>query len=263
MDFSFKDFISAEDFDADKLLESQVQADNDRKGDLPFYDCPICKNKGQVYFINGNGNEAVKKCECMSIRESYRRIAESGLHRELKSKSFDNYVCKFPFQIECKAKAEKFLSDNASSFFYIGGQSGSGKTHLCTAISGKLLESGYALKYLKWASESPKILSLSGNDDRIKKEAILNEINNVAVLYIDDFLRSKSPSQAEIRLAFEIIDYRYTNELKTIISSEKPLSNLFEVDEAIAGRIYERTKKSEYSITIKYSTDYNFRANSI
>ena len=245
---------------ADKLLNLQVKADNDKQGNLPYYDCPVCKNKGKVFFINGNHTEAVRDCECKAIRESYRRIAESGLQGEIKKHSFDNYICKYPFQKECKAKAEKFLSDDKGPFFYIGGQSGAGKTHLCTAISGRLLESGYALKYMKWPAEAAKIISLSANEDREKKEELLNKIKEAPALYIDDFLRSKSPSQAEIRLAFEIIDYRYVNELKTIISSEKTLKDLFDNDEAIAGRIYERTNKNDYYIKIDKKINYNFRA---
>lgn len=244
----------------DKLLDLQVKADNDKQGNLPFYDCPVCKNKGRVFFINENHTEAVRDCECKAIRESYGRIAQSGLQDELKNKSFGNYICKYPFQAECKAKALKFLSGDAGPFFYIGGQSGAGKTHLCTAISGRLLERGYALKYMKWAADAAKILSLSANEDREKKEAVLKRIKEVPVLYIDDFLRSKSPSQAEIRLAFEIIDYRYVNAMKTIISSEKTLNDLFNTDEAIAGRIYERTDKSDCNITIDKKAEYNFRA---
>ena len=81
----------------------------------------------------------------------------------------------------------------------------------------------------------------------------------IPILYIDDFLRNKQPTQAEIKLAFSIIDTRYQNGLKTIISSEKSLKELHGIDEALTGRIYERTNKKEYYIDISRNPNYNFR----
>ena len=64
------------------------------------------------------------------------------------------------------------------------------------------------------------------------------------VLYIDDFLKGGA-SDADIRLAFEILNARYNDsKLKTIISSEMDLTAILNRDEALGGRIYERAKKN-------------------
>ena len=57
-------------------------------------------------------------------------------------------------------------------------------------------------------------------DVKNKAERLLEEIKNVEVLYIDDFLKTKE----NLALIWEIIDYRYINpKLITIISTEKIL----------------------------------------
>jgi DNA replication protein DnaC len=75
---------------------------------------------------------------------------------------------------------------------------------------------------------------------------MLYELKTFPVLYIDDFLKG-GITDADIRLAFELLNYRYNNSsLLTIISSEVDLKNIFDADEALAGRIYERAKGNIY-----------------
>ena len=50
-------------------------------------------------------------------------------------------------------------------------------------------------------------------------------------------------TDADIRLAFEILNSRYNDsQLRTIISSELTLFEILGLDEAVGGRIYERSK---------------------
>ena len=41
-------------------------------------------------------------------------------------------------------------------------------------------------------------------------------------------------------MAFELLDYRYNNDLPTILSSKLSFQQLLELDQAIAGRIREK-----------------------
>ena len=45
-----------------------------------------------------------------------------------------------------------------------------------------------------------------------------------------------------MNVAFEILNYRYTAKLPTIVSSECVLDDLIQIDESLAGRIAERAK---------------------
>ena len=63
-----------------------------------------------------------------------------------------------------------------------------------------------------------------------------------------------------MNLAFEIINYRCNQpELITIISSERTLAELVEIDEAVAGRIAQRSKNNGYCINLNRDARKNWR----
>ena len=78
----------------------------------------------------------------------------------------------------------------------------------------------------------------------------------VDVLYIDDFFKGKI-SDTDKTLAFDIINYRFNNNLVTIISSELLLNDLINIDAAIAGRIKQMA--GDYIVQIAYDDERNYR----
>ncbi len=104
---------------------------------------------------------------------------------------------------------------------------------------------------------------LDGDDDAVGGKATAKEMKSlkeVDVLYIDDFFKpigGNRPSDADIRLAYEIINARYNRRKITIISSERHISEIAEIDEAIGGRIYEYAKG--YTVNIARDTARNYR----
>lgn len=103
-------------------------------GNLGYVDCPICKNKGLIARLD-DGYEKMTECSCMKQREAFRNIELSGLSDTLTENTFDKFVATEQWQQHAKRKAQAY-ADNPVGWLYIGGQSGSGKTHLCTAICG-------------------------------------------------------------------------------------------------------------------------------
>ena len=90
--------------------------------------------------------------------------------------------------------------------------------------------------------EQAGVLKRLGTD--AQRDALLDRLKTTAVLYIDDLFKTakgtdgvQRPSEAEVRLAFEIINSRYAAKKKTIISSESLMADIVKIDEAIAGRI--------------------------
>ena len=122
-----------------EYLNFQANALNMTVGTLNLndgYDCPECKNKGFTYFVRGD--EVVSRlCKCRQKRRAIRIINELNIGGgNLRMESFN---ASFPWQAEIKKAAKGFL-DEGSGWFFIGGQSGCGKTHICTAISYELIE---------------------------------------------------------------------------------------------------------------------------
>lgn len=184
------------------------------------------------------GSVKTKRCKCMDQRVSLRRIERSGMKDMLKRYTFQTYETPDAARVRVKVTAEKFTEAD-DGWFYIAGQSGSGKTHICTAICSRLIERGRDVYYMKWRDESRNLKALINSDEI---EPALDRLKKVAVLYIDDFFKGGN-NEADVRLAFEILNARYNDsKLRTVISSEVDMEQLLQIDEALGGRIYERSK---------------------
>lgn len=201
-------------------------------------DCPICENRGYVVTKRDGFDFSTRECECMAKRRSLRCIRNSGMEDMLKRYTFQSYETPDAARVRVKLAAEKFAEAD-TGWFYIAGQSGSGKTHICTAICEALIERGKEVYYMRWRDESRQLKAMINSED-IEKP--LDKLKRVAVLYIDDFFKGGS-NDADVRLAFEILNARYNDsKLRTVISSELGIEDLLDIDEAICGRIKERAR---------------------
>ena len=239
------------------------------------YNCDKCKNKGYVAVVIYNDlykyyAEALQPCKCMKVRGAINRLARSGLQAVVKKYTFDLYETPNPWQAKMKEAAIRFTKDPERRWFFVGGQSGAGKSHLCTAIAIQLLRGGQAVKYMLWRDEITR-LKAQVNDSALY-DAAMRELKETDVLYIDDLFktgkdelgRPKAPTAADVNAAFEILNYRYNNPaLTTIISTERTISELADIDEAIAGRIAELSKRGGYCLNIAHDSAKNYRLNGI
>lgn len=232
---------------------------NSLPGCLKYYDCPKCKNKGTIAHLNDDGIETHSTCECMKIRRSYELIEKSGLKRQIDTMTFDNFTVSDVWQQTMKATAQRYAC-NPAGWLYLAGQSGCGKTHLCTAVCGKLLHEGREVLYITWRHILQKLQA--NRFDEVEYENILQELAKVDVLYIDDFLKSDKPDK-EMSVAFEIIDARYISKLPTIISSEMQIKAIQKIDEAVAGRISEMARGNIAQILNIEGRNYRLRREAV
>ena len=205
--------------------------------DLGGVDCPVCQNKGYLLYSK-DGYDYTKECECMNKRRFLRRIRKSGMSDMLRRYTFGSYETPDTTRQKVKDAAERFCDADAG-WFYIAGQSGSGKTHICTAICSRLIEKGCDVYYMAWRDEIRELKALMNTEELDKR---IDRLKRVKVLYIDDFLKG-GWSDADIRLVFEIINHRYNDtRLRTIFSTEATLEAVLSIDEALGSRIVERSK---------------------
>ena len=222
----------------DEYLKQKVDSYNSLSGNLTGYDCKKCLNRG--YFMKIiNGDESMVACDCMKKREALIRLKNSGLAGSIKEKTFSSFEANQSFQQHIKSEAVKFVKSYKGKWFFIGGQNGCGKTHICTAIAGQLLKFGESVRYLLWEDDSP-VLKAKVNDPEYK--TLILGYQTVDVLYIDDLFKTNA-TEADIRLAFQILDYRDRNSLCTIISSERMIDEIYKINPAIGGRIAEMAMK--------------------
>lgn len=226
-----------------EYLEQKKNFENSAPGHLIGADCPICKNRGYVTEVRGNYLVSVE-CKCMERRRSIRQIEKSGMKNLLDRHTLENFETKERWQAGMKQKALDFLADNSGGWFAALGSVGGGKTHICTAICGELLNRGIGVRYMLWRDESTRIKAVA--NDAGEYDRLISPFKRAKVLYIDDLFKTRRGEEiraADINLAFEILNYRYCDKkLVTVISSEKTMGELMKIDEAIGSRVYERCK---------------------
>lgn len=252
---------------AEEYAEFQCQSANDNEGNLneiDGYNCDVCKNKGFVYFLKPSeftkqSEMTMRQCECMKIRKTLRRAKASGLNNILSDYTFAKFEDVEEWQKEIKAKAQQFCTDAEARWFYIGGQTGAGKSHICTAIAGHYIKQGKDCRYMLWRDDAVKLKQLV--NEYAEYQRIIRDFKEVDVLYIDDLFKSQSgaePTKADINLAFELLNNRLMDKDKiTIISSEFPILEALQFDEATIGRIYQNA--GQYKIEIPKDIRKNYR----
>lgn len=215
--------------------------------------CTKCNNTGYIFYTDQHGYESAKQCDCVKQRQSLARLERSGLSGLLEKYTFDRYQAKYDFQKDLLTKAKNYLKEK-DKWFLVVGQSGSGKSMICTAICGEILKQGKEVRFMSWLTESVKLKQNVNNAEVY--EPLMEDYKNCEVLYIDDFFKNESLTSADLKLANEIINYRCVANKRTLISSERLIGNLIEVDEAIIGRIIE--KSGEY-VTEIVGKEKNYR----
>ena len=216
------------------------------------YSCSLCKNKGHIIKLidreDGSFQQVFTDCRCSDIRRSIMRMQRSGLKNIIKDYTFEKFEDTEPWQKALKEAATEYAK-HPEGWFYLGGQSGAGKTHLCTAICREFLLEGRKVVYMLWRDEIVKLKGLVNEAEEYSK--LVDKYKKAEVLYIDDLFKTgknpdgavQRPTGADVNVAFEIINYRCNNpELLTIISSECTEDDLLDIDEAVGGRIIEKAK---------------------
>lgn len=222
--------------------------------------CNLCGNKLTIArVIEANNDWYVEDilCSCNAQRNALRKRKASGMEEAIDT--VGKFEANEEWQKIILTKAREFVGQSAARCFYIGGQSGSGKTHISTLICRTLIDRGMPLLYRKW-SETIKSLNDYRNEER---DQLMKELKNIKVLYLDDFFKPAGSnaafSPAEIRTTFDIIDSRYISHDKiTIFSSELTSNELFKVDTAIARRITEMTG-NRFMIDVQKDMSHMYR----
>lgn len=208
--------------------------------------CPICGGLGYTVRRAENGELFSRECKCEIIRQNRRRVERSGLAALLESCTFERYQTPEPWQRSAKAAAEAYMSDCRGKWFFIGGSSGTGKTHLCTAICGRLMDGGIPVRYLQWRADIPPIKAKI-NDAEAYRNA-MSPLKTIRALYIDDFLKG-SVTDGDRNVAFDLLNARYNDPRAiTIFSTEMTIDKILEWDEAIGSRIAERARDYTFNL---------------
>lgn len=262
------DFASMTPMEREQRKAEEYNRTPGRLHELDGYCCEKCMNRGDFQHVRaGMGGMPTTysvPCECDSARKSLARLRRSGLEDTIRECTFDAYNAAEPWQQHIKGKAQQFIADDDARWFFIGGASGGGKTHLCTAICAHYLKT-MPVHYMLWEEEVKRLNAAVNDDEAFTKR--MDWLKSVDVLYIDDFLKPvykdgelMPPGTGEMKRAYELLNHRYIEKSITIISSERYSAEIVDLDQATGGRIVQRARG--YLLNVQRDPKRNYRTRS-
>ena len=202
------------------------------------YTCPDCSDSG---FIGGT-----KICHCFKEALVKATIASSGIGHLIEKQSFENFDLdwykKTPgsydrmaaILAEAKLYVKNFPKKRGNLLLL--GTTGTGKTHISTAIAADVIKQGYDVVY-----DTAQNIFSDFEFDRFKngygrEESRCDKYMECDLLIIDD-LGTEFSSQFTLSCLYNLINTRQNRGLGTIISTNLDADDLSERYEA---RIYSR-----------------------
>lgn len=245
-----------------ELIKLGLEKANTTTCTLIEYDCDLCKDTGFVdQKIDGRWH--MQRCECFQMRQTQRRLKNSGLKEAFKDITFENTDCWNTSVKECVGKAKKYVDsfnetrETRSNSMLLLGQVGSGKTHIAIAVTNALMEQGTAVMYIHFKE---LIRGLKGNClDEAAYSKNLHRLVAVPVLFIDDLF--KEYTTADVKYVYEVVNERYMRNKPMIVTSEVTPKGLLEIDEAVGSRLIEMS--SDFRHMFPNEIRYNYRLRSL
>ncbi|GMA50166.1 hypothetical protein GCM10025857_15230 [Alicyclobacillus contaminans] len=187
-----------------------------------------------------------RECICVERRRMAKLLKSSQIPERYRDVGFRG------FRVQGRPKCVREARDAALEYYQrfheirktdansiaIVGPPGSGKTHLLMAIANGLMRLGISVLYFPWVEGMEELRS-----DWDGLQARLDAMRQVDVLYIDDLYKGReTPTGFAREKIYGIINYRYSNRLPMMVSSELSFDDLFVVDAGIARRIWQPSK---------------------
>lgn len=217
------------------------------------YTCPICHDTGY---------EMTKVCKCLKEMVIRMNIRSSGMGALIDRQSFDNFDLSWyaadPEHLatmqENVAAAKRFVERMGTQCesLLLMGTTGTGKTHISSAIAGEALNRGFDVVY-----DSAQNIVDAFADDRFRggyrsTESRGEKYNECELLIIDD-LGAEFVNQFTVSALLNLLNTRQSRGLSTVISTNLPPKQLMERYEP---RIYSRLLGSDFKILVFKGRDH-------
>ena len=209
------------------------------------YTCKACSDTGFV---------GTKMCSCLKQLLITKNIQSSGMGNLIDKQSFDNFNLdvyknnpEVHARMERNLKLAKAYADNFASRrgnLLLIGTTGTGKTHISTAIAKAIISQGFDVLY-----DSVQNIVNDFERDKFKSgynsaEQVSEKYNECDLLIIDD-LGAEFVTQFSVSALYNLINTRQNKGLSTIISTNLSASELAGKYE---GRIYSRIIGADYTV---------------
>ena len=220
----------------------------------PKFACPHCSDTG--YTAEG------KTCSCLKELLLVESIKSSGIGKLIEKQSFDNFdLSWYEDGDERKMMQDNFnaakkfaenFSDGAGENLLLVGKTGTGKTHLSTAIAKTVIEKGYSVLY----DSTQNILS-AFEADKFRSgwapyEPKADKYLEADLLILDD-LGAEFSNQFTVSCLYNLLNTRQNRGLSTVISTNLSPE---ELSEKYEDRIFSRLVGQDSVILLFVGRDY-------
>ena len=209
------------------------------------YTCPLCKDTGY------RGSTV---CKCLKEMVVRMNIRSSGMGHLVDKQTFDNFDLgwyagderAYKVMQSNVAAARAFAEglDTVGGSLLLLGTTGTGKTHLSSAIAGEALRRGFDVVY-----DSAQTIVDAFADDRFRSgyrqtESRSEKYNECELLIIDD-LGAEFVNQFSISVIYNLLNLRSNRGLSTVVSTNLSAKELLEKYE---GRIHSRLIGGDFRV---------------
>lgn len=186
-------------------------------------DCQYCHNRR--YLLDDAGN--LKPCPQCGVAQKWKvRAVDAYSSRSgaALKQTFFNFKTVFKgitddMLVDCLQAAEEFAEHPDQHWLVLWGDRGNGKSHLCAAVANHLIATGRPALFISMPdllSALRQAMDLQVNTEQESYSGRINVIKTASVLILDD-LGAESLSDWSESVLFELLDYRYRNQLATMI----------------------------------------------
>lgn len=217
------------------------------------YTCKVCSDTGFV---------GTKMCTCLKQLLITKNIQSSGMGNLIDKQSFDNFnLDAYRSNPEVRARMERNLkiakafADNFARHhdnLLLIGTTGTGKTHISTAIAKTIISQGFDVLY-------DSVQNIINDFEADKFRSSYNQTEPAGAKYLEcdlliiDDLGAEFISQFSVSALYNLINTRQNKGLSTIISTN--LSGP-ELAGKYDGRIYSRIIGADYTVLRFEGNDY-------
>jgi DNA replication protein DnaC len=208
--------------------------------------CPICKDYGFVRHDVPLGHADFGRAIACSCRqgEIRDRLARRSHLGALTDRTFETFLPagRTPLAEPAKRMLAESLekcrlyAEEPPTWLLLTGPPGCGKTHLAAAIANRQIELGTEVFFSVVPDLLDHLRATFGPGSDVSYDDLFETVKSAPLLILDDLGTQSSTPWAQEKL-FQIMNYRYTTNLPTVITTNEPIAKL---DERLRARLEDR-----------------------